>query len=188
MDAFDIKFLFNEATLGRAFLVSTLGIAEERLADKSFDLLAALGFSRGEVAAANAYACGAMTIEGAPFLKALDYDVFDCASPCGRAGTRYLSAESHIRMLAAAQPFISGGISKTINMPNHATIGIAERLYAVLAARPQGHRSLSRRLKALTALERPAIDDDEDAELTHAPLAPSPRRRRPARFSRPRSP
>ena len=82
----------------------------------------ALGFSKSEIEAANIHVCGAMTLEGAPHLKPEHYAVFDCANPCGRTGKRYLSVESHIRMMAAAQPFISGAISKTINMPNDATV------------------------------------------------------------------
>ena len=95
-----------------------------------------------------------MTLEGAPHLKREHYRVFDCANPCGRTGKRYLSVESHIRMMAAAQPFISGAISKTINMPNDATRrGLQGRLHAVLAARPQGQRALSRRLETFAAAE-----------------------------------
>jgi len=120
--AFDIKFAFNKWTLGTEFCVDVLGITEAQLDDFSFDLLEHLGFTKADVEAANTYCCGAMTVEGAPHLKAEHLPVFDCASPCGRIGTRYLSAESHIRMLAAAQPFISGAISKTINMPNDASI------------------------------------------------------------------
>jgi len=85
-------------------------------------LLGALGFSKAEIEAANIFACGAMTLEGAPHLKLEHYPVFDCANPCGRTGKRYLSVESHIRMMAAAQPFITGAISKTINMPNDASV------------------------------------------------------------------
>ncbi|HTV45057.1 MAG TPA: vitamin B12-dependent ribonucleotide reductase [Stellaceae bacterium] len=120
--AFDIKFAFNKWTLGEAFCIEALGLAAEALDRPGFDLLAALGFTRAEIDAANLWCCGAMTLEGAPHLKPEHLPVFDCASPCGRTGTRVLSAESHIRMMAAAQPFISGAISKTINMPNAATI------------------------------------------------------------------
>src|SRR5690606_15359177 len=88
----------------------------------SFDMLSALGFTKEQIEAANLYCCGAMTLEGAPHLKAEHLPVFDCANPCGRIGKRYLSVESHIRMMAAAQPFISGAISKTINMPNSASV------------------------------------------------------------------
>jgi len=120
--AFDIKFAFNKWTLGEAFCTETLAITPERLAEPGFDLLAALGFSRAEIEGANTYCCGAMTLEGAPHLKWEHQAVFDCANPCGRNGTRCISTEGHIRMLAAAQPFITGAISKTINMPNAATI------------------------------------------------------------------
>ncbi len=121
-NAFDIKFAFNKYTLGESFCTGTLGLRPEQLDDLSFDMLAALGFGREQIDAANAYCCGAMTLEGAPYLKPEHLAVFDCASPCGRKGTRYLSVEAHIRMMAAAQPFITGAISKTINMPNSATV------------------------------------------------------------------
>jgi len=120
--AFDIKFVFNKWTLGEAFLTGQLKVPAEKLDDASFDLLAYLGFSKAEVEAANTHVCGAMTVEGAPHLKTEHYPVFDCANACGRTGKRFLSVDSHIRMMAAAQPFISGAISKTINMPNDATV------------------------------------------------------------------
>ncbi|HEX3503401.1 MAG TPA: vitamin B12-dependent ribonucleotide reductase [Xanthobacteraceae bacterium] len=127
--AFDIKFVFNKWTLGADFLRDQLGVDAEDLASPSFDLLAHLGFSKREIEAANVHVCGAMTVEGAPHLKAEHYAVFDCANPCGRTGKRFLSVESHIRMLAAAQPFISGAISKTINMPNDATVEDCKAAY-----------------------------------------------------------
>jgi ribonucleoside-diphosphate reductase alpha chain len=126
--AFDIKFAFNKWTLGEEF-VAKLGLAAEKLADPRFDLLSALGFTKREIEAANVHVCGAMTVEGAPHLKAEHYPVFDCANPCGRNGKRYLSVESHIRMMAAAQPFITGAISKTINMPNDATVEDCKAAY-----------------------------------------------------------
>jgi ribonucleoside-diphosphate reductase alpha chain len=127
--AFDIKFAFNKWTLGADFLRDELGVDAEDLAAPSFDLLAHLGFTKREIEAANIHVCGAMTVEGAPHLKPEHYAVFDCANPCGRTGKRYLSVESHIRMLAAAQPFISGAISKTINMPNEATVADCKAAY-----------------------------------------------------------
>src|SRR5208283_2810542 len=119
-----------------------LKIAPAILEDKNFDLLTALGFTRQEIESANTHICGAMTLEGAPFLKPAHYPVFDCANPCGRLGKRYLSVESHIRMMAAAQPFISGAISKTINMPNDATIEDCEAAY-MLAWRSRPMRSIA---------------------------------------------
>ena len=127
--AFDIKFAFNKWTLGEDVLRNELGIEAEALASPTFDLLAALGFNKREIEAANVHVCGAMTIEGAPHLKVEHYPVFDCANPCGRTGKRYLSVASHIRMMAAAQPFISGAISKTINMPNDATVEDCKAAY-----------------------------------------------------------
>src|SRR5271154_4812465 len=120
--AFDIRFVFNKWTLGAETLAKELKITPERYDAPGFDLLGALGFSKAEIEAANSFACGAMTLEGAPYLKSEHLPVFDCANPCGRTGKRYLSVESHIRMMASAQPFITGAISKTINMPNDATV------------------------------------------------------------------
>ncbi len=120
--AFDIKFAFNKWTLGEAFCTDVLGIPPAALADPAFDLLATLGFARSDIDIANTYCCGAMTLEGAPHLKSEHLAVFDCANPCGRLGKRCLSVDSHIRMMAAAQPFITGAISKTINMQNSATV------------------------------------------------------------------
>lgn len=119
---FDITFAFNKYTIGEKFLKENLGFTDEQINDYNFDLLTALGFSRDEIASANDYVSGTMTVEGAPFLKHEDYPVFDCANKCGKKGTRFIRSEAHINMMAAAQPFISGAISKTINLPNNATI------------------------------------------------------------------
>ena len=120
--AFDIRFVLNKWTLGAETLSRDLKITPDRYDAPGFDLLAALGFTKSEIEAANSFACGAMTLEGAPYLRQEHLAVFDCANPCGRTGKRYLSVESHIRMMAAAQPFITGAISKTINMPNDSTV------------------------------------------------------------------
>ena len=163
--AFDIKFAFNKWTLGEDF-VATLGIAPEKLADPRFDLLSALGFTKREIEAANIHVCGAMTIEGAPHLKAEHYPVFDCANPCGRNGKRYLSVESHIRMMAAAQPFISGAISKTINMPNEATVEDCKAAYLLswkLALKANAlYRDGSKLSQPLNAQLIADEEDDED--------------------------
>jgi len=128
-NAFDIKFAFNKYSLGTSFCTDVLKIPAARLDDVSFDLLAAIGFTRAEIDAANTFIAGAMTLEGAPFLKDEHLPVFDCASPCGKLGKRSLSVSSHIRMMGAAQPFISGAISKTINMANSATVEECKNAY-----------------------------------------------------------
>jgi ribonucleoside-diphosphate reductase alpha chain len=127
--AFELPFVFNKWTIGEDFLRDTLKVAAETLNAPGFDLLAYLGFSKEQVAEASTYVCGTMTIEGAPHLKAEHLPVFDCANKCGKNGKRYLSAEAHIRMMAAAQPFISGAISKTINMPYDATVEDVKKAY-----------------------------------------------------------
>ena len=127
--AFELKFAFNHYSLGKEFCMEKFGFTEAQLSDFNFDMLAALGFSKAEIEAANEYVCGTMTLEGAPHLKHEHLPVFDCANPCGRKGKRYLSAASHITMMAAAQSYISGAISKTINMPNSATVEECKEAY-----------------------------------------------------------
>ncbi|MGF0540536.1 vitamin B12-dependent ribonucleotide reductase [Agrobacterium sp. ES01] len=174
--AFDIKFIFNQWTLGADFLKETLKVSDEQLSDMSFNLLEHIGFSKKEIEAANVHVCGAMTLEGAPFLKDEHLPVFDCANPCGKIGKRYLSVESHIRMMAAAQPFISGAISKTINMPNDATVedcGEAYMLSWKLALKANAlYRDGSKLSQPLNA-SLIEDEDDEDAmeELMAAPAA-----------------
>jgi ribonucleoside-diphosphate reductase alpha chain len=120
--AFDISFVFNKYTLGEEFLQKNLKLTKEVYDSPTFNLLENLGFTKDEIRMANDYVCGTMTIENAPFLKEKDLAVFDCANKCGRYGKRFLSYQSHIRTMAAAQPFISGAISKTINLPEEASI------------------------------------------------------------------
>jgi ribonucleoside-diphosphate reductase alpha chain len=119
--AFEISFAFNQWVLGEEAM-ERLGFTPEEYNSEGFSLLRALGFSKKEIAAANDYVCGTMTVEGAPFLKDEHLAVFDCANKCGEKGERYIHAHGHIKMMAAAQPFLSGAISKTINLPNEATI------------------------------------------------------------------
>ncbi len=117
---FDIRFAFNKWILGEEFCAS-LGLTDKQLNDPDFDMLQALGASAEDVEAANDYVCGTMTIEGAPHLRLGDLSVFDCASKCGKKGVRFITHMAHVRMMSAVQPFISGAISKTVNMPGSAT-------------------------------------------------------------------
>ncbi|MGQ0695031.1 MAG: vitamin B12-dependent ribonucleotide reductase [Nitrospiraceae bacterium] len=127
--AFEIQFVFNKFTLGEAFCMEKLGFTEAQLNEANFNMLKALGFTQEEVAAANDFCCGTMTVEGAPHLQAEHLPVFDCANRCGRRGQRSIAVDAHIRMMAAAQSFISGAISKTINMPADATLEDVKAAY-----------------------------------------------------------
>lgn len=126
---FDINFAFNKWTVGADFCKDTLGFTDEQLDDFNFNMLKGLGFTKEQMDEANDYICGTMTIESAPHLKDGHYPVFDCANKCGRIGTRYIHPEAHIKIMAAAQPFISGAISKTINLPNDASIEDMKNAY-----------------------------------------------------------
>ncbi|HUV30697.1 MAG TPA: vitamin B12-dependent ribonucleotide reductase [Acidobacteriota bacterium] len=128
-DVFDITFAFNKYTLGEEFLLDTIGLDRPTIDSVNFNLLQTLGFTREQIEAANEFCCGTMTLEGAPHLKEKHQPIFDCASKCGRHGRRFISYEAHIRMMAAAQPFVSGAISKTINMPGQATIDDVKKAY-----------------------------------------------------------
>jgi ribonucleoside-diphosphate reductase alpha chain len=175
--AFDIKFAFNQWTLGADFLKDVLKVSDEQLSDMSFNLLEHIGFSKKEIEAANIHVCGAMTLEGAPFLKPEHLPVFDCANPCGKIGKRYLSVESHIRIMAAAQPFISGAISKTINMPNEATVEDCKNAYMLswkLALKANAlYRDGSKLSQPLNAslIEDEGDEDDAVEALVAAPAA-----------------
>ncbi len=174
--AFDIRFVFNKWTLGEEFCKAALGLDAGTLDAPDFDMLKALGFSRAEIDAANLHVCGAMTLEGAPHLKDEHLPVFDCANPCGRIGKRALSVESHIRMMAAVQPFVSGAISKTINMPNSA--GVQECGESYLLSWKLGlkanalYRDGSKLSQPLASQILQIDDEDDDAEdLVAAPQA-----------------
>ncbi len=127
--AFELPFVFNRWTLGDEFLRNVIQVPPAVLEAPTFDLLAHLGFTKKQIEDASTFVCGTMTIEGAPHLKLEHYAIFDCANKCGKLGKRFLSWEAHIRMMAAAQPFISGAISKTINMPHDATIEDVKKAY-----------------------------------------------------------
>ncbi len=180
--AFDIKFVFNPYTLGREFCRSVLQLSDEQLADPTLDLLEAIGFTRAQITAANSYATGTMTLEGAPHLRNDHLPIFDCANKCGRNGKRFIAAEGHIRMMAACQPFISGAISKTINMPNDASIDDVKSAYMLswrlglkANALYRDGSKLSQPLSSLMAADLfAALDEMADADET-APMAAAPR-------------
>jgi ribonucleoside-diphosphate reductase alpha chain len=125
---FELSLAFAPWVLG-ADTYTRLGISAEKMAQPGFNLLGHLGFSKAQIAEANDVIVGRMTIEGAPYLSEAHYAVFDCANRCGKTGKRYLAPMSHVRMMAAAQPFLSGAISKTVNLPNEATVTDVREIY-----------------------------------------------------------
>ncbi len=163
--AFDIRFLFNQWTLGTDFCKESLGLTDAQLNDPSFDMLRHLGYSKGDIEAANDHAVGTMTLEGAPHLKEEHYHVFDTANPAGKKGKRFLSTNSHIYMMAAAQSFISGAISKTINMPHNATIEDCQKAYELSWSLGVKANALYRDGSKLSQpLASALVEDDEEAE------------------------
>ncbi len=188
--SFAIGFAFNKWTLGEAFCKDTLGLTDEQLGSHSFDLLGWLGFDRQQVREANDYVAGTMTLEGAPHIKAEHLPIFDCANRCGAYGQRYIPFMAHVHMMAAAQPFISGAISKTINMPAEATVEEVKSVYyeswrymiKALALYRDGSK-LSQPLNAtddLTDIDlfEDTVGEEEAAELP--PAAPMIDRQAPA--------
>jgi ribonucleoside-diphosphate reductase alpha chain len=127
-EAFDLRLAFSPSVLG-AKTLARLGVSRAQLADLRFDLLGHLGFTTEQIEQAQAWACGSLTVEDAAPLRAEHLPVFDCANRCGPRGTRSLRHEAHVLMMAAAQPFLSGAISKTINMPIEARVADVERVY-----------------------------------------------------------
>ena len=178
--AFDITFAFNRWVLGDEFCRDALGLSDEQLADPALSLLEAIGYSRAQIEEANDVIVGRMTIEGAPHLREEHYPVFDCANRCGRYGTRYIAPMAHVRAMAAAQPFLSGAISKTINMPSDATVqdvaGVyaagAELMLKALALYRDGSK-LSQPLAA-TVFDDWTEDDLADLEDGDGPEADAP--------------
>jgi ribonucleoside-diphosphate reductase alpha chain len=170
--AFDVRFVFNRWTLGDDFCVESLGFKTGQLDEDNFDILSALGFSAEEIDVANLYCCGAMTLEGAPGLDSDHLAVFDCANACGKIGKRALSVESHILMLAAAQPFISGAISKTINMPNSASVKDAKSAYMLSWKLALKANALYRDGSKLSQpLNGSLLDEDDLVALEELPAA-----------------
>ncbi|MFA7296255.1 MAG: vitamin B12-dependent ribonucleotide reductase, partial [Dehalococcoidia bacterium] len=176
--AFDITFAFNKWSLGEDFCRDVLGFTAEQLANPGFSVLEGLGFTRAQIEEANDAIVGRMTIEGAPHLKPEHYAVFDCANRCGKYGTRYIAPMAHVRILAAAQPFISGAISKTINMPFDATVQdvadvymeAAKQMVKAVALYRDGSK-LSQPLSAVAFDDLDEDDEDEDAAPITAPVA-----------------
>lgn len=126
--AFDITFAFNTRTIGEDFCRNILGLSKEDLRSDC-NILSALGFTDEEIAMANEYVCGVMTVEGAPHIKMDDLPVFDCANKCGRKGTRFIPVDAHLKMMAACQPFLSAAISKTVNLPYDSTVEDVKKTY-----------------------------------------------------------
>ncbi len=170
--AFEIGFVFNQFTLGLPFCTDVLGIDPATMNRPGFSLLESIGFSKAEIEAANKYACGSMTVEGAPHLRDEHLAVFDCANKCGRDGRRYIRPEAHIYMMAAVQPFISGAISKTINMPNDATVAQAGNAYKLswrLGLKANAlYRDGSKLSQPLSALYAEDLFDEEDSDDAEA--------------------
>jgi ribonucleoside-diphosphate reductase alpha chain len=174
--AFDIRFVFNKWTLGERFCATVLKLDAATMEAPDFDMLKGLGYAKTDIDAANLHVCGAMTLEGAPHLKEEHLPVFDCANPCGRIGKRALGVESHILMMAAVQPFISGAISKTINMPGSAGVkecGDAYMLSWRLGLKANALYRDGSKLSQPLASSVFAFDEEED-EAAEAPRAPAP--------------
>jgi ribonucleoside-diphosphate reductase alpha chain len=172
--AFDITFAFNKWSLGEDFCRDVLGFTAEQLANPGFGVLEGLGFTRAQIEEANDAIVGRMTIEGAPYLKPEHYAVFDCANRCGKYGTRYIAPMAHVRILAAAQPFISGAISKTINMPFDATVQDVADVYMEAAKQMVKavalYRDGSKLSQPLSAVAFDDLDEDDEYEEL-APIA-----------------
>ncbi|MFT3787386.1 MAG: LAGLIDADG family homing endonuclease [Tepidisphaeraceae bacterium] len=164
---FELGFAFSGWSLGKECM-DRLGIAEGVWQSPNFNLLKKLGFKKKQIDEASAVICGRGTIEGAPFLKDEHLPVFDCANKCGKTGVRYIAPEGHIRMMAAAQPFISGAISKTINLPNEATIDDIKSAYELswkLGLKANAlYRDGSKLSQPLNVKSDSDIDDEESEE------------------------
>jgi ribonucleoside-diphosphate reductase alpha chain len=178
--AFEIGFAFNVYTLGESCL-QRLGFTAEQYYGADFSLLHELGFSDEDIDAANDYACGTMMMEGAPYLKAEHLAVFDCANKCGKKGERFIHAHGHIRMMGAVQPFISGAISKTINLPNEANVDEIKDCYYLSwqiglkacalyrdgskLSQPLSNKSDSKKKKEVTAKEETATAGEQEIQI-----------------------
>jgi ribonucleoside-diphosphate reductase alpha chain len=124
----DIRQAFGRGMLSDE-LLTRLGVSMAEREKPGFNILPFLGFTDHQIEEANLFVCGTQTVEGAPGLKAEHLPVFDCANRCGARGTRFIKPMGHVRMMGAVQPFISGAISKTVNLPNEATVEEVEKIY-----------------------------------------------------------
>jgi ribonucleoside-diphosphate reductase alpha chain len=169
LGAFEIGFVFNHFVLGDEFCTTKLGMTPDQLADWNISILRdILGFTGQQIDEASDVICGRMTLEGAPFLKDEHLSIFDCATPCGKHGSRYIRPLAHVDMLAAAQPFISGAISKTINLPQDATIGDVKEAYRYSWERMTKAVALYRdgsKLSQPLAASQDIGSPDEDADM-----------------------
>ncbi len=177
--AFDLTYAFTPQALGEDFCTNVLGLHASELGSTGYEVLRFLGFADEEIHQANLFCCGSMTIEGAPHLRQEHYAVFDCATPCGRIGTRALGVEAHLTMMAAAQPFISGAISKTVNLPSHASIGDCAQAYLLawrmglkaIALYRDGSKLSQPLASALLAADSDEEEVDLSEEIADAPAA-----------------
>lgn len=169
-NAFDITFAFNRWTLGDDFCTEVLDFSSEQISSPTFNMLKELGFTQKQIEEANEYCAGTFTLEGAPHLKDVHLPVFDCANPCGKKGKRFLSAESHIFMMAASQPFISGAISKTINMPANASVDDCKEAYKLSWRLGLKANALYRDGSKLSQPLNAVMFDDEEEEIEAVPL------------------
>ncbi|MEM8770607.1 MAG: vitamin B12-dependent ribonucleotide reductase [Pseudomonadota bacterium] len=175
--AFDLTYAFTPQALGADFVRNVLGLPESMLGATGYEILRDIGFADEDIHQANLFCCGAMTVEGAPHLKQEHYPVFDCANPCGRIGERALSLDGHLRMMAAAQPFISGAISKTVNLPASAAIADCARAY--MSAWQLGlkavalYRDGSKLSQPLSSMLLASNDDDDEEDFAET-LAAAP--------------
>ncbi len=126
--ALDLRMVFARGMVSDETM-QRLGLAASDIEARGFHLLRALGFTDAQIDEANTYICGTQTVEGAPALKPEHLPVFDCANRCGSHGTRYIKPMGHVRMMGAVQPFLSGAISKTVNLPNDASVEDVEDIY-----------------------------------------------------------
>ena len=176
---FDISFAFNKFVLGENFCKDVLNLSDEQLDCITFNLLSHLGYTDEEIQSANDFICGRMTIENAPYLKERHYSVFDCATKCGRYGERFIRPEAHIQMMAAAQPFLSGAISKTINMPNEASIEDVEKAHMLswklMLKGTAVYRDGSKLSQPLNSVATESFKElqMEDDEVAATPVAPA---------------